>query len=171
MKNTIRYTCIILLISIIAILNNSCKKEATGIDKELFDMSKESSGFVWYKKSDVLLSKSSGSAHPQPYLKTRFNATAATSLDSIGKVLAGASFAEGSLIVKELYDNTTSIGRYAILYKNSGNENADANGWVWGYINADGKVAEAASKKGASCISCHSQSGSIDYTLMNKYFP
>lgn len=171
MKNTIRYTFVILSICMLALLCNSCKKEATGIDKELFDMAKESSGFVWYKKSDVLLSKSAGSAHPQPYLKTRFNATAAASLDSIGKVRTGASFAEGSLIVKELYDNTSSIGRYAILYKNSGNENADANGWVWGYINADGKVAEAASKKGSSCISCHSQSGSIDYTLMNNYFP
>ena len=83
----------------------------------------------------------------------------------------GATFPEGSLIVKELYDNSTTLGRYAILYKKSGSSDADAKGWVWGYINADGGVAEAASKKGSSCISCHSQADNIDYMLMNKYFP
>jgi len=92
---------------------NSCKKEneAIGTDKELYEMSKTTSGFVWYKNSNALLDKSSGSA------------------------------------------------------------DADAKGWVWGYINADGTVAESASKKGSSCISCHSQTNNIDYMLMNKYFP
>ena len=73
--------------------------------------------------------------------------------------------------VKELNDNSTTLGRYAILYKKSGSADADAKGWVWGYINADGGVAETASKKGSSCTSCHSQADNIDYMLMNKYFP
>jgi len=42
---------------------------------------------------------------------------------------------------------------------------------VWAYVDADGVVAEPASKKGASCISCHTQTDNIDYMLMNKYFP
>jgi hypothetical protein len=152
---------------------NSCKKEkaAEGIDKDLYDMSTVASGFVWYKNSSSLLDKSAGSGHPQPFLRTRYNAIAATQLDSSGKVMTGATFPEGSLIVKELHDNSTTLGRYAILYKKPGSADADAKGWVWGYINADGKVAEPASKKGTSCISCHLQADNIDYMLMNKYFP
>jgi len=152
---------------------NSCKKEkkAEGTDKELFEMAKSTNGFVWYKNSSELLNKSSGSGHPQPFLKTRYNSVAATKLDSNGKIITGETFPEGSLIVKELYDNSTTLGRYAILYKNSGSADADAKGWIWGYINADGKVSESASKKGGSCIGCHSQADNIDYMLMNKYFP
>ena len=134
-------------------------------------MAKNTSGFVWYKNSSSLLEKSSGSAHPQSFLRTRYNSIASAKLDSEGKIQLEATFPEGSLIVKELFENSTKIARYAILYKNSGSEDADSEGWVWGYINSDGKVAEPASKKGASCISCHSQSDNIDYMLMNKYFP
>jgi hypothetical protein len=152
---------------------NSCKKgkKAKGTDKELFEMAESTSGFVWYKNSDEVLSKSSASGHPQPFLRTRYNSVAATQLDSDGKIVSGASFPEGSLIVKELLDNEKSLARYAILYKQSGNKDADTQGWVWGYINADGSVSEPASNKGSSCISCHSQADNINYMLMNKYFP
>jgi len=140
-------------------------------DKLLYDMSKSAAGFVWFKNSDILLNKSSGSAHPQSFLRTRYNPTAAAKLDGAGRIMNGVSFPEGSLIVKELYENATNLVRYAILYKKSNSPDADAKGWVWGYINADGGIVEAASNKGRSCISCHSQTGNIDYMLMNKYFP
>jgi hypothetical protein len=150
---------------------NSCKKEEKELDQELFELAKETSGFVWYKNSSSLLSKSSGSGHPQTSLRTRYNAIAASKLDANGKIITGASFPEGSLIVKELYESASSLTRYAILYKKSDSPFADAKGWVWGYINADGKVAEVASNKGKACISCHNQSDNIDYMLMNKFFP
>lgn len=151
----------------------SCKKDSTpsDTDAELFEKAKATTGFTYYKKSTELLDKSSGTGHSQPYLRTKYNDIAATKLDSTGKIIAGTTFPEGSLIVKELFDNTTTIGRYAMLYKNSSSPDADAKGWVWGYVNSDGKVAEPASKKGTSCINCHSQSDNIDYMLMNKYFP
>lgn len=152
---------------------HSCKKEklAEGIDKELFDMSTQTQGFVWYKNSNSNLSKSSGSGHPQPFLKTRYNSTAATKLDANGMIIPGSQFPEGSLIVKELLGSSSEIERYAILYKKSSSAEADAKGWVWGYINKNGTVAELASKKGEACIGCHTQSGNIDYMLMNKFFP
>ena len=155
------------------LLNKSCKKDkvASETDKELFDLATETNGFVWYKNSSALLDKSGGSGHPQPFLKTRYNAIAATQLDTSGKIVSGSTFPEGSLIVKELYDNATKLGRYAILYKKSSSEDADANGWIWGYIDSDGTVAVPASKKGTSCINCHSQAENIDYMLMNKFFP
>lgn len=158
----------------VAILHlTSCSKDpsqTTGIDKELYEMAKISTGSVWFKNSSALLKKSSGSAHPQPFLRTRYNSIAAAKLDLAGKIMVGTTFPEGSLIVKELYDNTTTLGRYAVLYKKSGSAEADSKGWVWGYINADGSVAEPASNKGSGCISCHSQADNIDYMLMNKYF-
>lgn len=158
------------------VLVYSCKKETTEInpsintDKILYDLSKSNTGFVWYKNSDVLLNKSSGTGHFQALLRTRYNAVASTQLDASGKVKTGSIFPEGSLIVKELYDNSTTLSRYAILYKKSDSPDADPRGWVWGYINANGSVADAASNKGRTCISCHSQNGNIDYMLMNKFF-
>ena len=171
-KKRIVYVVLIALIVGIWSLT-SCKKDDTagGTDKELYDMSKSSFGFIWYKNADSLFERSSGSGHAQPFLKTRYNSIAAAKLDVDGKVIDGVIFPEGSLIVKELYEDSTSIVRYAILYKKPNNPDADDKGWVWGYINADGTVAEPASNKGSACISCHLQSENIDYTLMNKFFP
>lgn len=172
MKHAITFSVLAVIIIIISTLN-SCKKDevATGIDKQLLDMGKETGGFTWYKNSASLLNKSSGSGHNYPFLRTRYNSIAATVLDSTGKIISGSVFPDGSLVVKELFNNSTDIGRYAILYKKASDANADANGWVWGYINANGTVAEPASNKGSGCRSCHSQTNHIDYNLMNIYFP
>ena len=163
----------VLIFLLLAILLLSCKKDKinSDIDAQLLEMAQDETGFTYYKKSNILLPKSSGSGHSFAYLKTRYNETAATMLDSSGKVKVGAVFPEGSLIVKELYSDLSTLARYAILYKNAANEFADENGWVWGYINSDQSVAVSASTKGNSCISCHTQSEHIDYMLMNKFFP
>lgn len=164
------------LMTVVAILFMSfaaCKKNkaAKQIDKDLYEWAKEMTDATWYKNSDELLEKSAGSGHSMPYLRTWFNSIAAEKLDDEGKVIPGSKFGEGSLIVKELYGNETTIDRYAILYKQSDHVTADDNGWVWGYVDADGEVASPASKKGDACIDCHSQSGNIDYVLMNQFFP
>jgi hypothetical protein len=173
MKNKLKTIIALLFCLTVIWAMIACKKEkkVAKTDQELFELAKSTSGFVWYKNSSALLDKGAGSGHPQSFLRTRYNSVAAALLDSIGKVMKGATFPEGSLIVKELYENATTLGRYAILYKNSGNADADAKGWVWGYINADGSVADAASKKGSGCIGCHSQADNIDYMLMNKTHP
>jgi len=160
-------------ILLVSSLVGSCRsdKVENQTDILLYKMAKSTEGFTWYKNSDVLLNKSSGSGHPQAFLRTRFNSIAATKLDVNGKIINGSIFPEGSLIVKELFENTSTLSRYAILYKKENNLDADANGWVWGYIDSDGSVATPASSKGSSCISCHSQSDNIDYMLMNKFFP
>jgi hypothetical protein len=128
---------------------NSCKKdkEAIDTDKELYEMTKENNGFTWFKNSNTLLNKSSGSGHSNPFLKTRYNAIAASQLDSVGKIKTNANFPEGSLIVKELYDNASTLARYAILYKKTASTYADANGWVWGYINSDAMGLNQPQKK------------------------
>lgn len=151
----------------------SCNKEKTNtpFDPELFEMATETEGFTWFMNSGDLLNRSSGSGHSEPYLRTRYNSIASTQLDLDGKIQPGAVFPEGSLVVKELFSTSTTLGGYAILFKDSDNENADSRGWVWGYTDASGVVREPASEKGKSCISCHLQSENIDYMLMNKFFP
>lgn len=162
-------------LAVVAITFQACKKDdpepAKGIDLQLYEMAQETNGFVWYKNSDELLDKSSGSGHNFPLLRTRFNSIAASQLDSDGKVAANASFPEGAFVVKELCNNDGSIGLYAILYKDSDNEYADDRGWVWGYIYPNGDVATSAMDKGAICTNCHLQAENIDYMLMNKFFP
>lgn len=140
-------------------------------DEILLDMAKVTTGFKWFKNNDTLLGKSSGSGHVEPFLRTRYNSIAQSFLNSSGVVLDSAKFSEGSLIVKELINADKSINRYAILYKQSNHADADANGWVWGYMDADGTIASPASNKGGSCTGCHSQGGNIDYMLMNKFYP
>ena len=155
------------------VLFSSCTKDKVpdDIDIKLYNMAVKTTGFTWYNLSDINLDKSSGSGHNFPFLRTRFNDVAATQLDVNGKVNDGIIFPEGSLIVKELINQDLDIERYAILYKESSNESADANGWVWGYINSDKTIAATALDKGAACISCHQQTGNIDQVLMNKFFP
>lgn len=175
MKNTVTSgpITILLVLTFTFGLIQSCKKDEIDevTDERLFELSQSEDGFVWYKNSDRLLAKSSGSAHIYPFLRTRYNDIAATQLDEQGKVFENAQFPEGSLVVKELYDASPALVRYAILYKSTGSAYADDKGWVWGYINQDGSIADPASKRGISCISCHSQTGAIDYMLMNAFFP
>ncbi|MEY4595043.1 MAG: hypothetical protein RIQ47_1453 [Bacteroidota bacterium] len=161
-----------LFLIVLLLVSFACTKEdqLKGTDKELYDEAKASTIFFWYKFNSSLLPKSAGSGHNFSYLRTRYNVTAASQLDTLGKIKPGAVFPEGSLIVKELYRSSTSLSRYAILKKNSSSSDADANGWVWGYIDADENVAEPAKNKGSACTGCHSQADNIDYMLMNKYF-
>ncbi|MBN4082097.1 cytochrome P460 family protein [bacterium AH-315-B15] len=154
---------------VLALLLSSCNK-AKGTDADLLAMAKETGSLIWFKNDAAILDKSAGSAHPQPQLRTGYNSTAASMLDADYRVQEGITFPDGSLIVKELYDGGT-IDRWAILYKQSSNENADLNGWVWGYINGNESVAAPSEDKGQSCITCHSQAGNIDMTLMNKFYP
>ena len=172
MTSKINFVWVLFGLALITITIQSCKKDepAEGIDLELLSMSESLNGFTWFKNSDAWLPASTGTGHAYTSLRTRYNTIAATQLDNDGKVLSNASFAEGSLIVKELSSSTT-VERYAILFKQSDSDHADSNGWVWGYINADGTVATSAEDKGAICTSCHLQPDNIDYMLMNKFFP
>jgi len=111
---------------LVAILGiSSCEKdeEVDMTDTELYNMAKETTGFTWYKNLDVLLDKSDGSGHSEPFLRTRYNTLAATKLGSDGKIMVDAEFPEGSLIVKELYTNASTLSKYAILYKQANHKN------------------------------------------------
>jgi hypothetical protein len=165
------WIALIFLASIIILSSCSKDEEAKTTDEKLYNLAKQTDGYTWYKYSDVLLNKSTGSGHAQPYLRTRYNTEATSQFDSVGKIKTGIVFPEGSVIVKELYGSETSLDLYAVLLKESTNESADSNGWVWAIYKKDGSVVIPSSEKGNGCISCHAQTDHVNYTLMNKYFP
>lgn len=140
-------------------------------DAELLELAMDDAGFAWYRESDALLPKSPGSGHAQALLRTRYNSIAATVLDTNGKVLPDTTFPAGSAIVKELFDDASTLAQYAILFKKPSHPYADADGWVWGYVQRDGEVREPSRNKGSACRGCHGQENNIDFTLMNAYFP
>ena len=168
------------MLSVVAALFFGCKKEedppvapttttVTVKEADLYAAAKLTAGFVYYKNSTAYLSKSAGSPHAEPLLRTRYNAKAAAMLDANGKVKTGAVFADSSLIVKELTNADSTVNIYAVMFKLSKASNADANGWVWTELKANGDIAYATSNKGAGCIGCHGNG--IDYTRMNDQHP
>lgn len=170
MKNYISILTVVLIglcgTIFVSCVNNSLEPTT---DMDLYDMSIAPSGFSWYNFSDSLLEKSDASGHSQPYLRTRYNNTAASMQDSNGKITPGLSFPDHSLIVKELFETQSSRSAFAIMYKDEGHKLADSTGWVWAILAQDGTVMVSATEKGTTCIHCHSQQGNIDNTLMTKY--
>jgi hypothetical protein len=137
-------------------------------EADLYAIGKDPAGFIFYKHSTDTIAKGSGSGHPDPQLRTRYNSVAARMLDGDGKVMMGAVFPDSSLIVKELYTNNL-LTTYVFMYKRPGDKNADANGWVWAETFTSGAPLYAASNRGSGCINCHSIG--IDYTRMNDTHP
>ncbi|MBL8000423.1 MAG: cytochrome P460 family protein [Flavobacteriales bacterium] len=160
-------------ILLLASFAGGCKHEAdiSSLDLELYELAQSTNGHVWYRANDDLLDRTGGSGHGEPLLRTRYNAIAATVLDSSGRVEPDTLFPSGSLIVKELWESGSTLGTYAVMLKRPGDPSADAGGWVWGYIRASGEVRVSALEQGAACRNCHTQAGHIDATLMNLAFP
>jgi hypothetical protein len=131
-------------------------------------LARATSGWVFYKnRSDTLL-RSSASGHSSARLRTRYNAQAATQLDAAGKVRAGASFPDSSLIVKELIGASGALDRYAVMMKLRGSENA-RGGWLWAYYAPTGGTQITIEDRGDACADCHARG--IDYTRMSDSHP
>jgi hypothetical protein len=103
------------------------------------------------------------SPHNEPFLVVRYNAKAATRLDSFGRVAPGA-FQDSSIVVMELSDGT-AVTTYAAMMKLPNSASAGAGGWVWGEYAPGGNVRTSTNSRGASCSSCHSKG--VDFTRMN----
>jgi len=118
-------------------------------DQSLFEEINET-GFEYYQNGNTLMP---ASASPHGNFKLRFNSQALSSLDASGELPQGGTFAEGSVIVKEVYANN-QISIYAVMKKAS-SDATSANGWLWSEYRPDGGVAFSIAGKGSSCIGCH----------------
>lgn len=151
-------------------LFSACSKDrtVTGFDAELFEKAQKNDGFVYYGKSTEYLITPKQAGHKSTYTRTKYNDVAAAMLNEQGAIISGVTFPDGSLIVNEMYSTKGDAEKYAIMFKDPKNENADQNGWVWSYFNADKTIIESSSRKGSSCISCHSAGN--NYMLMPNHF-
>lgn len=152
-------------------LFSQCKKEAvaTDTDQDLITAAEATTGFTYYKNDSTIVHSSPQSAH-NAYFRVKYNDIAYAALTDGGKLPAGGTFPEGSLVVKELYNSPTgALINLAIFKKDSGNSNAEA-GWLWGEYSASGSVYHSISQKGNGCISCHS-TDARDYNRVFELFP
>ncbi len=144
----------------IACLLASCKKdkEIKNANDQLFDEA-TASGFTYFDNGDLL---AGASPIPHGSFKLRFNAIAYAALDTTGKLPVGATFPNGSLIVKEIF-NGADITLLAIMKKNPSSEYA-ANGWMWAEIKPERDVSFSLQEKGDACVGCHNGSPNRDLT-------
>lgn len=136
----------------------ACKKEESSTeDSKLYEAVKDNN-FVYYKGNNAILNAKGGSPHGD--FKLRFNATAAAALGADGKLPAGASFPEGSIVLKEIWENN-QLTLLVPMQKAASNPDA-GEGWIWGEYKPNGAVVYEVSKKGSGCIGCHQSNPNRD---------
>ncbi len=155
----IKSILIIPIFFIIFLAFSSCSKEK--ISSNLYEES-IASDLVFYQNTDVILSPAGSSPHG-PF-KLKFNEKAKSQLGSDGKLPDGATFKNGSLIVKEIYSGST-LQLIAVMKKNDSKYSGE--GWLWAEYKPDGTAVYNISDKGKSCIACHS--ASINRDLTNSF--
>jgi len=154
---------ILSFVVVLTLMVESCTKNKglANIDTALLNEAR-AQGFIYYQ-NEALLPGVAPSPHGS--FKLRVNSVAASVLDSLGELPVGTAFPEGSLIVKDIYENG-KISLYSIM-KKSASSSYSGNGWIWAEIKPDGKALVSAESRGKSCISCHS--GTPNRDLVRTY--
>jgi hypothetical protein len=118
-------------------------------DAELFAES-TANGFSYFQNGNII-SKANESPHGN--FKLRFNSVAEGALEA-GELPASESFPTGSVIVKEVYQNS-AVALLAVMKKLPGDPNA-GSGWLWAEYQLDGVPLISIESKGSGCVNCHS---------------
>lgn len=146
-----------ILVLFLAIIDVSCKKKKT--NKLIYEDAKNTN-LSFYKSKDTIYAPKGGSPHGS--FKLKFNSTACLKLDLTGKLPLNEAFDNGSVIVKEVFEGG-ELALYAVMKKDSKSK-FSANGWLWAEIKPNGEFQYDVSKKGETCIKCHSNEPNRDYT-------
>jgi hypothetical protein len=128
----------------------------TSEDDALFKWVTSETGYLYYRNDPSILptSEETERAHDN-FMRVRFNKTAASVLDSAGRLPKGAAFPDSSIIVKEIYsDKNKEAEILAVMVKLKDAQNS-AVGWLWAEYSPAGEVEYSVTKKGKVCVSCH----------------
>jgi hypothetical protein len=112
-------------------------------------------GYALFPNADEFATgRLNGSEAHNPLVRVSVNPRAMSGLSG-GRLAAGATFPDGSVVFKELRSNaSTPAGAYAVMYKDGTNPLA-GNGWLWAEFNANGSTLYSISNRGAACTGCH----------------
>jgi hypothetical protein len=102
---------------------------------------------------------------PHGFERVKFNTVAQSALDSTGKLPVGATFPDGSIIVKEIYGSAAGSLNLIAIMKKDPSSPVSGSGYVWAEFKPDGSTAFSSVKKGNGCISCHSGNPNRDLVL------
>ena len=109
-----------------------------------------------------------GSEAHRPMVRVSLNATAMNSLQN-GRLASGATFANGSIVLKEIRSSAPSAtSLYVVMMKDSGNSLA-GDGWLWAEYGPTGSVAFSVSNRGSACISCHRRQQGTENDLVRSF--
>lgn len=139
-------------------------KTVTVTDSQLYQLALTTHKAAFFNNSTDTIPGNSGAAHAGKIL-VWYNAKAKEQLDAQGRVKASPAFADSSLIVKEIFDNSGAKQYYAIMFKLSTASNKGAGDFVWAELLPNGQPFISAADKGAACSGCHSSG--VGYTRMN----
>lgn len=143
-----------------SIASTSCKDpEATSEDQAIID-EVLAGNLLNYQNNDVVLTAAGNSPHGS--FKLLFNQTAWDALDSTGKLPVGATFPDGSLIVKEVIKGG-STDLFAIMQKKPSSSLSN-QGWLWNEFEPNGDLIISVSDKGDACVGCHRGNTNRDFT-------
>jgi hypothetical protein len=115
------------------------------------------SGYVLFPDTDELATgRLNGSEAHNPLVRVSLNARAMGALQG-GRLPAGSSFPDGSIVFKELRSSAAaSANAYAVMYKDAANPLA-GRGWLWAEFSPTGIPLYSVSNRGNACTGCHSR--------------
>ncbi len=95
-----------------------------------------------------------GSTAHQPLVRVSLNAVAFNAL-SAGRLPAGSSFPNGSIVFKEIRRGDSTY-LYAVIYKDPSSPYA-GNGWLWAELYPNGAPFISMTLSGRNCTGCHAR--------------
>ena len=159
MKKLVLLSSLILLVAVM----DSCKKktpEGQIDDSALYEMT-QNKAFTYYQNDPARLPTDPASPHNN-YIRVSFDAWAQSALGPDGKLPQGGSFPDSSIVLKEIFnDSTSSVSLYAVMMKMPDHNNA-GNGWLWAEYKPGGSVVVSLTNNGNDCVSCHNSGNHRD---------
>ncbi len=113
------------------------------------------SSYTLFPNADSVTSGTlNGSTAHQPLVRVSMNAVAFGALSG-GRLPAGTSFPQGSIIFKEIRQGDSTY-LYAVIYKEPASSFA-SNGWLWAELYPDGTPFISMTLGGRNCTGCHAR--------------
>jgi hypothetical protein len=146
----------LILFALTGIVLDACtrqKSEAITADRQLYEEAAAYTQLKFFPNTPATKFNSglANKAHGDSIL-VRVNAIALASIDAVNKKPVNGNFADGALIVKQVYNKAGDLEVLAVMKKKTG---AGGNNWLWAEYEPGGNVKFSATANAVVCTSCH----------------